>query len=79
VLGLRRELGGLLVAESPDREAVMAVADRIGATETALDKHRLATLLEVRAMLTPEQREELVSVFEERRRERHERKQDRER
>jgi Spy/CpxP family protein refolding chaperone len=79
VHALRRELRGLLEAESPDREAVMAVADRIGATETALDKHRLATLLEVRAMLTPEQREELVSIFEERRRERHERKKDRER
>jgi Spy/CpxP family protein refolding chaperone len=50
----------------------MALADRIGAAETALDKHRLATLLEIRALLTPAQRRELVRIFDERRRTRHE-------
>jgi Spy/CpxP family protein refolding chaperone len=52
----------------------MHLADRIGTAETALDKHRLTTLLEIRALLTPAQRQELVRIFDERRRERHEAK-----
>lgn len=68
---LRREMREKLGEESPDRDAVMALADRIGAAETALDKHRLATLLEIRALLTPAQRQELKRIFDERRRERH--------
>lgn len=67
---LRREMRERLGEDAPDRDAVMALADRIGAAETALDKHRLATLLEIRALLTPEQRRELVRIYEERRRER---------
>jgi Spy/CpxP family protein refolding chaperone len=68
---LRLEMRTLLGEDAPDRDAVMQLADRIGAAETALDKHRLATLLEIRALLTPEQRRELVRIHEERRRERH--------
>jgi Spy/CpxP family protein refolding chaperone len=67
---LRREMRTLLEADAPDRDAVMHHADRIGAAETALDKHRLGTLLEIRALLTPAQRQELVRIHEERRRER---------
>jgi Spy/CpxP family protein refolding chaperone len=70
---LRREMWSLLSEDAPDAEAVMRLADRVGAAETALDKHRLATLLEIRTLLTPEQRRELVRIHEERRRERHER------
>jgi Spy/CpxP family protein refolding chaperone len=69
---LRREMRERLGEDAPDRDAVMQLADRIGAAETALDKHRLATLLEIRALLTPAQRQELKRIFEERRRERHE-------
>jgi Spy/CpxP family protein refolding chaperone len=69
---LRLEMRTLLSADAPDREAVLRQADRIGAAETALDKHRLLTLLEIRALLTPEQRRELVRIHEERRREREE-------
>ena len=68
---LRREMRERLGEDAPDRDAVMQLADRIGAAETALDKHRLATLLEIRALLTPAQRQELKRIFEERRRERH--------
>jgi Spy/CpxP family protein refolding chaperone len=65
---LRREMREKLGEDAPDRDAVMALADRVGAAETALDKHRLATLLEIRALLTPAQRQELGKIFEERRR-----------
>ena len=68
---LRREMHQLLSVDAPDPDAVMQLADRIGAAETELDKHRLATLLEIRTLLTPEQRRELVRIHEERRRERH--------
>lgn len=71
---LRLEMRTLLSEDAPEPGAVMQLADRIGAAETELDKHRLATLLEIRALLTPEQRRELVRIHEERRRERHERR-----
>jgi Spy/CpxP family protein refolding chaperone len=71
---LRLEMRALLSEDAPGLEAVMHLADRVGAAETALDKHRLATLLEIRTLLTPEQRRELVRIHEERRRERREAK-----
>lgn len=70
---LRAELHGrhvalreMLRADEPDREAVMAQAERIGELETGLRKLRLATLLEVRALLSDEQRAELAALHEER-------------
>jgi len=72
VHSLRLEMRTLLGADTPDRDAVMRLADRIGAAETALAKHRLATLLEIRTLLTPEQRRELVRIHDERRRARNE-------
>jgi Spy/CpxP family protein refolding chaperone len=71
---LRMEMRALLDGDTPDRDAVMRLADRVGSAETALDKHRLATLLEIRALLTAEQRRELVRIHQERRRERYETK-----
>ena len=71
---LRLEMRTLLSEDTPDPDAVMHLADRVGAAETALDKHRLATLLQIRALLTPDQRRELVRIYEERRRERREAK-----
>ena len=70
VHALREEMRGLLDQEQPDVDAVMRQADRIGAAEIELDKHRLRTLLAIRALLTPEQRRELVRIHEERMRER---------
>jgi Spy/CpxP family protein refolding chaperone len=57
----------LLVSDSPDSQQVMSQADRIGAAETQLRKQRLATMLEIRALLTPEQRQKLVQIFEDKR------------
>lgn len=64
---LHEEMRLLLDGESPKLEDVMQWADRIGAVETELKKRRLRTMLEVRALLTPEQRQKLVQIFEERR------------
>ena len=45
----------------------MQWADRIGAADTGLKKQRLRTMLEIRTLLTPERRQKLVTIFEERR------------
>ena len=57
----------LLGQNSPSPMEVMKQAERIGSTETAMHKSRLATMLEIRALLTPEQRAKLVQIFEARR------------
>lgn len=67
---LHEEMRQLLDGESPKLDDVMEWADRIGAAETELKKRRLRTMLEIRALLTPEQRQKLVQIFEERRRHR---------
>jgi Spy/CpxP family protein refolding chaperone len=64
----REALHQLLAQDSPDPDAVMRQADLAGATETELQKQRLRTLLAVRQLLTPEQRAQLVKIFEEKRR-----------
>lgn len=63
----RNALHALLAQDAPDADAVMRQAEAIGAAETAMHKQRLRTLLEVRALLTPAQRQELVKIFEEKR------------
>jgi Spy/CpxP family protein refolding chaperone len=69
VRALHGEMHALLDQDAPDTDAVMRQAEAIGAAETEMHKQRLATLLEIRALLTPEQRRELVRIFEERKRE----------
>ena len=54
-----RELHGLMDADRPDERAVMAQVERLGALRTEAHKRLIATLLEVRKRLTPEQRAEL--------------------
>lgn len=61
-----RELREMLRADEPDRAAILAQADRIGELEGELRKLRLTTLLDVRGLLTEEQRDEMVSIHEER-------------
>ena len=56
------DLRDLLAQDAPDESAVMQQAETIGAVETEMHKHRLGTLLEVRALLTPEQREKLTQI-----------------
>lgn len=63
----REALHDLLAQDAPDADAVMRQAEAVGAAETAMHKQRLRTLLEVRALLTPAQRAELVEIFDEKR------------
>jgi Spy/CpxP family protein refolding chaperone len=63
---LHQAMHKLLDADAPKADDVMQQADQIGAMETALRKHQLGTLLEIRALLTPEQRQKLVQIFAER-------------
>ncbi|MGD2062674.1 MAG: Spy/CpxP family protein refolding chaperone [Nitrospirota bacterium] len=58
----RRTMRDLLDEESPDEAAVMAQADVVGDAMTALKKHHLATMLKIRALLTPEQRAALAEI-----------------
>ncbi len=63
----RTTMHKLLSAEAPDKAAVMKQAEVMGEIMTGIRKHRLAALLDVRALLTPEQRQELIKIREERR------------
>jgi Spy/CpxP family protein refolding chaperone len=58
----RRALHDLLSQEMPDEAAVMAHAQALGDLETNEMKHRLAALLQIRALLTPAQRAEMVEM-----------------
>jgi len=62
-----RELHSLLEQDTPDESAVMRQVDRVGEVGTRGHKHRLKTMLEIRALLTPEQRQQLVEIREEER------------
>jgi len=55
----RETLRALLEQDAPDSEAVLAQAEAVGALHTEARKQHLSTLLEVQALLTPEQRERL--------------------
>jgi len=56
------QLHSLLEQESPDEAAIMSQADMIGALRTERQKQMLHTLLQVRALLTPEQRKQLMEM-----------------
>jgi len=73
----REAMRELLESDEPQKQEVMQQAERIGALELAAAKHRLSTMLEILALLTPEQRARLVALREERRAERRERMRDR--
>jgi Spy/CpxP family protein refolding chaperone len=66
----RRDMRELLSQPVPDEGAVMAQAEVIGAGETELHKSRLRAMMEIRALLTPEQRAELLRMRDERHRHR---------
>lgn len=51
----RDQMQELMRAEKPDVDAVLAQADTVGSLETSAKKARLKTILELRAILTPEQ------------------------
>ena len=66
----KETLRTLLEADAPDRAAVLAQVDRIGAQKLAMKKLEIITMLEMRAALSPEQRTQLAARMKERR-ERH--------
>lgn len=59
-------LHALLEQDAPDVDAVMATAEEIGTLKGESRKNMLGAMLEIRARLTPEQREQLVELREER-------------
>lgn len=61
-----QEMRDLLNEEAPDPDAVMAKVEELGALRTQLSKLRLTTLLKTRALLTPEQRAQMMAIHEER-------------
>ena len=61
----REQLKALLDQSAPDESAVMKQIETIGAAETEMHKHRLGTMLEIRALLTPEQREQMTQFRDE--------------
>ncbi len=62
---LHEEMRALLSHEDPDETQVMEQVERIGLLEIEARQHRLRGMLHVRALLTPEQREELVRIHAE--------------
>ena len=70
----RENLRSLLEQDAPDSDLVMKKVEEIGALETEASKHRLTTMLSIRALLTPEQRTELSQLHEAHRDRRFERK-----
>jgi Spy/CpxP family protein refolding chaperone len=57
------ELRSLLDAPEPDAEQVMAQVEKVGALSTDLRKQHLRTLLQVKAILGPEQSQKLDEVL----------------
>ena len=71
--GAREEMRELLEADDPQEDAILAQAEVIGRLQVSLEKDRLMTLLRIRALLTPQQRDSLTAALElrmQRRRER---------
>ncbi len=63
----RETMHDMMKAEELDREAIMAQVDRLAALEGDALRLRIGTLLDVRALLTPEQRAALTAMREDRR------------
>ncbi len=63
----RLELRRALDNADPDRATVMNKIDEVGRLHTALRKHKTGLMLDLRAMLTPDQRAELKALMEKRR------------
>jgi len=56
------QMRALLSEEMPDTDAVMKLADTIGSLELAERKNRLQAMLQIRSLLSPEQRQELIRL-----------------
>ena len=64
VSSARLRLHELLAEDPVDRDRVIEQVERIGELRTESQKHRIETMLEIRALLTPEQREALTAQRE---------------
>jgi Spy/CpxP family protein refolding chaperone len=64
--GEHEALRALLEQEMPDESAVMAQAEAINARKLQAHENRLGAMIAIRHQLTPEQRQELVRIREER-------------
>ncbi len=58
----RHALHDLLSQDTPDEAAVMAQIEALGEAETDAHKHRARTMLRIRALLTPEQRAQMMAM-----------------
>jgi len=56
------QMRALLSEEMPDTDAVMKLADTIGSLELAERKNRLQAMLQIRSLLSPEQRQGLIRL-----------------
>ena len=63
----RTDMRELLEQDSPDEAAIMQHAERLGALRTEVRKNRLRAMLQIRALLTPEQRQALTALRKEKR------------
>jgi Spy/CpxP family protein refolding chaperone len=61
----RHQMRALLSEPTPDEAAVMSQAEAIGALEVQADQNRLGAIMRIRALLTPEQRTELIQILKE--------------
>jgi Spy/CpxP family protein refolding chaperone len=58
----REQLGALLSAPEPDRQAILAQADVVDALRSRATRHKLEAILQIHELLTPEQRAALVAI-----------------
>jgi Spy/CpxP family protein refolding chaperone len=63
----RDKMRDLMQSDSPDRAKVMAAIDEAGRAEIALRQHDVEVLLQIRALLTPAQREAMKKLMQEER------------
>ena len=57
-----RALRKLLSEDTPNEKAVYAQVDRLKAAEAAQQKHQLSVLMDIRALLTPDQRKAIEDL-----------------
>ncbi|MFN8588373.1 MAG: Spy/CpxP family protein refolding chaperone [Candidatus Eisenbacteria bacterium] len=58
----RMDMAKLMRAENPDQAAINAQVDKMAKMRADVQKSRIATMLEARAQLTPEQRKKLDAM-----------------
>lgn len=67
VKAARTALKEAMQADSPDKQAVLALQADVGAAKQAAAQHRLAVMLDVKALLTPAQQDAIQQMRQERR------------